>query len=191
MRGCPQVRRAAPAAVLLHLLILAGCRTPPPPAGRYFDRLDPFDTLSAFAYAIDARQWSFAYDECLTARSRKLFTFTRFKFAMLFNVDVPVAADDPSLQVPIRDLIIESRRQRYLAAWVDRRHVDMSVTYRLPDGNSLIEHLFLELETEAEARAAGHEEPRWLLDLDRTLLELQGVDRARLSEVSSGGAPAR
>ena len=122
----PGARRGAAAAAL----ILGACCSAPPPAEKYFDLLIPFNTLSGFAYAIDAGQWRFAYD-CLTPESKKLYSYTRFKFAMRFNVDVPVDPENPKVTVPIRDLIIGSDRYRYrfesededgpVSSWCDTR----------------------------------------------------------------------
>ncbi len=153
----------------LPLLILAHGCVCVPPAGEYFDRGDPFNTINAFTYAIDTKQWQYAYD-CLTEKSKKLYTYTKFKFAMVFNREVP------QLEIPIRDLILTAQRNRYRAHQTGHREATMKLWCELPNGDLLIPFIYLELESESQAKAAGREEPDWLIDLERTFQGLQGPD---------------
>jgi len=143
-----------------------------PSAAKYFDRGDPFDTLSGFAFAIDAKQWSFAYD-CLTRESKGLITFTKFKFAMRFNVEVP------ELKVSIRSLILDAQRIRGLKRQGTTR-AEIEVIYRLPNGNIFRPVIYFELEDPADAKAAGREDSLWLINLDKTIRDLGGADFSEL-----------
>jgi len=155
-------------AIPLFLLILAaGCHCTPP-AGKYFDRGSPFNTISGFAYAIDAGQWGFAYD-CLTASSRKLYSYTKFMIALRFNLEVP------HLEVPIRDLILTADRQRYNLLTRGPRAA-LEVEYEHPNGTLIIQNIYLERESQSECIAAGRDEPVWLIDLERTFLNMQDLD---------------
>jgi hypothetical protein len=155
-------------------VVIAGCCTSAPPAVRYFDRLEPFDTVNAFVYAIDSAQYDFAYD-CLTEESRKLFTRSTFKFALRFNVDVP------EVKIPIRDLIVGAERHRFDQERIDLRNQIVFLWYRFPNGNQLMPSIYLVRESEAAMEAAGRKEPMWFIDLDRTFRELAGTDLSKLS----------
>jgi hypothetical protein len=146
-------------------LIASGCCSAPL-AERYFDRQEAFDSLQGFAYAVDAGQYRFAY-ESLTPESQKQISFSRFKLALRWNVNVP------EVKVPIRDLVLKSERQRFRKIEDDSRHVRYEVQLDLPGEVSRAVHIFLEKETEAAAKEAGHEEPLWLIDLSMTGQMLQ------------------
>jgi hypothetical protein len=154
--------------------VIAGCCTPAPPAMKYFDRLEPFDTVNAFVYGIEAAQYDFAYD-CLTEESKKLFTKSTFKFALRFNVNVP------EVKIPIRDLIVGAQRYRFDQERIDRRNQVVILWYRFPNGNILMPSIYLVRESEEAMAAAGRKDPVWFIDLDRTFRELAGTDLSKLS----------
>jgi hypothetical protein len=144
------------------LVLVAGCCSVPA-AGRRFDLADPYDTVQAFAYAIRAAQWRFAYD-CLTLQSKSRVNFTQFWFALKFNKEVPY------VKVPIRDLVLGAERLRYrVMEDPATRSAVMRVQYRLPDGRLLRPDIYLERESEEAARTEGRLEPAWLIDLERTI----------------------
>ncbi|MFQ5653402.1 MAG: hypothetical protein ACE5GW_01560 [Planctomycetota bacterium] len=51
--------------LLCSALLAGGCRTAPPAAEKYFDRLSPMGTVKLFQYAVEAKQYPAAY-RCLT-----------------------------------------------------------------------------------------------------------------------------
>ena len=174
-------RQAGARTASIAALLLGACCTTPP-AERYFDRLDAFNTVNAFAYAVDTGQWAFAYD-CLTPESKKLFTFTKFKLALRFNIKVPVDPENPKAEVPIRDLITGAERNRYRIQRNGRREAEALVRYQVPKGPLLEEGIVLRRESEEEAKSHGREDPLWLIDLDRTVRGMQGLDRGGDLEV--------
>lgn len=96
-------RRGARHAGFVPILVLAGCCSIPE-AGRYFDLHDPWTTVNAFVYAVEAGQWDFAYS-CLTDESQEAIEKTRFKLFLLFG-------EHPDFGIPLQDIILEARRDR-------------------------------------------------------------------------------
>jgi len=147
------------------LLLASGCCSAPL-AERYFDRQEPFDCLQGFAYAVEAKQYRFAY-ECLTPESRQRLSFTRFRLALRFNVKVP------EVDVPIRTLIVDSERKRSLWQPFGEEKLAFVVEVKLSDKVDQEVPIFLRKETPAEAAAAGRTRPIiWLIDLDETAAHL-------------------
>ena len=142
------------------LLLASGCSSAPL-ADRYFDRQDPFDTLQGFAYAVEAKQYRFAYD-CLTPESRQRLSFTRFRLGLRFNVEVP------GVGVPIRNLIVDSERKRTRWQPLPGDRIGFLVNVNLSPKVEMEVPIVLRQETPAEAAAAGREKPIWLIDLDET-----------------------
>jgi hypothetical protein len=95
-------------AILLSLtavlaLLCGGCCTLVPPAAKYFQRTaeDPTETLRGFVYAVETKQWDYAY-ECLCESSRQ--EIGRWKFEVAIR-----AGSDPLLhEAALFDIIAQS-----------------------------------------------------------------------------------
>ncbi len=144
-------------------LSTCGCRSAPR-AERYFDRLEPFDTLGGFAYAVETSQWNFAYD-CLTEESKNQFTFSKFRLALQFGAEVP------ELKKSLWDLIVRSQRSRHRYSRLSPTHAIYHVRYEDAEGEP--GEVRIHLERESAAGEAG-KEPRWRIDLERTVREFDG-----------------
>lgn len=144
-------------------LSTCGCRSAPP-AERYFDRLEPFDTLGGFAYAVETSQWNFAYD-CLTEESKKQFTFSKFRLALQFGAEVP------ELKKSLWDLIVRSQRSRHRYSRTGPTHVIYHVRYEDAEGEPGEVRIHLEHESPADEAGADR---RWRIDLERTVREFGG-----------------
>jgi len=151
-------RGSATSTVLLLAVLAAGCAHCPVPE-RIFDRADPHNALTAFAYAVETGDYRFAYDT-LTPKSRELITFSKFRFALRWGLSAPELGN-----VSIRKLIVDSKRKRSQYR-KDPRHVGVEVEYL--EGTEVIKALiWLEREPEAEAETLERI-PIWRLDLKET-----------------------
>ena len=144
------VRRIC-AAVSLSLLVLTGCRIPAPEAEKYFDREDPLSALKGFAYAVEAKQWDYAY-ESLTASTREEIGDLRFRAAISFM-------NDPIGGVSIRQLITSVIRWAPLSETRNRALVRIVSKGRKGDGRLVVRALDVEL---------LREDGEWRLDLVAT-----------------------
>ena len=180
--GNPRITRPAcatipaAAAALALVLLAGGCCSHVPRAASYFDREDSLTTVNGFVYAIEVGDWEFAY-QSITEESRKLITYTKFKWALRFNVEVP------EIKVGIRDLIIDADRKRFRLIG-STREAEWVVPYRHPKGDILRLRIFIVKETLDQAKAAGRDEELWLIDFDETL-------RALGASLPAGGEAAR
>lgn len=77
-----------------------GCSVAPPRAEKYFDREAPVAALKGFVYSVETRQWEYAYNS-LSSTSRNEISPLQFRAAIL-------VLNDPSGQVPVWDLIVNS-----------------------------------------------------------------------------------
>ncbi len=145
-----------------------GCRAAPR-AERYFDRLDPYDTLSGFAYAVETSQWEFAFD-CLTEDSKKHYTFSKFRLALQLGVEVP------ELKKSLWELIVKSQRSRHRYSRLAATRVVYHVRYEDAEGEPGEVKIHLERESaDDDAKPAdATKEPRWRIDLERTVREFGG-----------------
>ena len=136
-------------ALLLCGLAQAGCCITPPPAGRYFDRTTPIDTVKMFQYSIEVAQYETA-GACMTAKSREILPAERFWLAL----DRPIKElGDATL----RQLIVGS--DRFLMD--EDNGEDVAVVTLLNEESE--QRLYLIYLSTVE---------EWLIDLQRTLAEL-------------------
>ena len=145
-RGCRTGTLLPLCTVLLGSLAQAGCCITPPPAGRYFDRTTPIDTVKMFQYSIDVEQYETAA-ACMTRKSREILPAERFWLAL----DRPIKELGGAT---LRELIIGS--DRFLTEMDDDR------------GEAVVTML----NEDSEQRLYLKKVEEWLIDLPRTLAEL-------------------
>jgi hypothetical protein len=168
-------RREWPLAVTRTLgcllcVFLASCCVTAPPAEKFFkrDKMNPYWTLRAFVYAVDTRQWEFAY-ETLTEESRAEFgSQTRFSILVgAIDVDLRMVGPDP-VRVSIYELVSSAlgrQRDRGEAVGPNGWQLATVLQARSARGQlvGLDVDLFLRLDPDKV----------WRLDLRRTMAELQ------------------
>ena len=149
---------------------LAGCCVTAQPAEKYFqrDKMNPYWTLRAFVYAVDTRQWKFAY-ETLTEESRVEFgSQTRFSIVVgAIDVDLPMSGPEPA-RVSIYELISSAlyrQRDRGEAVGPDGWQLETVLKARTASGGVVGVYVDLFLRLDADKI--------WRLDLQRTMAALQ------------------
>ena len=132
--------------VLLCGLAQVGCSITPPPAGRYFDRTTPIDTVKMFQYSIEVEQYKTA-GACMTQKSREILPAERFWLA---------------LDRPIKELGGATLRQLIIGS-------DRFLTELDPETGEAVVTM---LNEESEQRLYLKKVEEWFIDLPRTLAEL-------------------
>jgi hypothetical protein len=179
--------------VLLAAAGLAGCAAVAPPAARYFDRLDPYNGATAFAYAAAAGQWEPAR-AWIVPDQQPRFPVEAFPAAL----EEPVAGGSATLLEVLREGIVI----RPFGGKPTATLAQVPILYKLPGGGPrfLVGSIRLERESEEAAKAAGREdEPVWYVDLEgtvaaakklapRSLESLVSEKNDRLREAAIGAA---
>jgi hypothetical protein len=157
-RDRPEGRLAALAAFAgaLCIFALAGCcGVPPPPAEKFFNRTTPLETLRGFVYAVDSRQWGYAYDS-LSGSSREEVGYLKFQAAILY-------LDDPlEGQVALFDLISNSIYRKTAARPVGPDLAAITVVTHARDDRGKLVHFEAQL-------LFQYEDGEWHFDLLRSL----------------------
>ena len=156
------------------LFVLAGCCTPAPLAEKYFDREDPLGAIKGFAYAVEAKQWDYAY-ESLTESTREEIGHLKFRAAIGF-------LNDPIGDVSIHELITNVFAWAPVSQGRNQALVRIVSRGQQADGGLLVRALDIEL---------SYEDEEWRMDLLATAERLAGrmATSPHFSPREPGGHP--
>jgi hypothetical protein len=147
--------------LLAGAMLAAGCRTVPDVA-KYFDRDTPMSALLGFVYAIETRNWAYAY-ESLTRATQEKITPGQLHLAVLL-------AKDPTFEIPIRRIITEAIRLRDPPEFPAPEFATIEVWYVGRAARGILTRMKIVVWLRREATSEG--DRRWRIDLLTTLSEL-------------------